>query len=108
MIARAGSSRPVAGAERCSANFAPRAVCLAPAMDVAGPIVALAVTLLALNVHAEAPRLGWHRRASSRANCQLRAWAGDEKTNAFIAWVGAKVARRYGVVIISRQAQGHG
>ncbi|MEO5764102.1 MAG: ABC transporter substrate-binding protein, partial [Casimicrobiaceae bacterium] len=25
------------------------------------------------------------------------AWAGDEKTNAFIAWVGAEVDRRYGV-----------
>jgi putative thiamine transport system substrate-binding protein len=25
------------------------------------------------------------------------AWAGDEKTNAFIAWVGAEVERRYGV-----------
>jgi len=25
------------------------------------------------------------------------AWAGDEKTNAFIAWVGAEVEKRYGV-----------
>ncbi len=27
------------------------------------------------------------------------AWAGDEKTNAFIAWVGDEVGRRYGVKI---------
>jgi putative thiamine transport system substrate-binding protein len=27
------------------------------------------------------------------------AWAGDEKTNAFIAWVGEEVARRYGVKV---------
>jgi putative thiamine transport system substrate-binding protein len=27
------------------------------------------------------------------------AWAGDEKTNAFIAWVGAEVDRRYGVKV---------
>ena len=29
----------------------------------------------------------------------FNAWAGDEKTNAFIAWVGAEVARRYGVKV---------
>lgn len=28
------------------------------------------------------------------------AWAGDEKTNAFIAWVGDEVARRYGVKVV--------
>jgi len=27
------------------------------------------------------------------------AWAGDEKTNAFIAWVGLEVERRYGIVL---------
>ncbi len=27
------------------------------------------------------------------------AWAGDEKTNAFIAWVGAEVGKRYGVKV---------
>jgi len=27
------------------------------------------------------------------------AWAGDEKTNAFIAWTGAEVERRYGVKV---------
>jgi putative thiamine transport system substrate-binding protein len=29
----------------------------------------------------------------------FNAWAGDEKTNAFIAWAGAEVKRRYGVTI---------
>ena len=27
------------------------------------------------------------------------AWAGDEKTNAFIAWVGTEVGRRYGIAL---------
>jgi putative thiamine transport system substrate-binding protein len=29
----------------------------------------------------------------------FNAWAGDEKTNAFIAWAGTEVKRRYGVTI---------
>ncbi len=29
----------------------------------------------------------------------FNAWAGDEKTNAFIAWVGGEVDRRYGVKV---------
>ena len=29
----------------------------------------------------------------------FNAWAGDEKTNAFIAWVGSEVAQRYGVTV---------
>ena len=29
----------------------------------------------------------------------FNAWAGDEKTNAFIAWVGTEVDRRYGVKV---------
>ena len=29
----------------------------------------------------------------------FNAWAGDEKINAFIAWTGAEVARRYGVTL---------
>jgi putative thiamine transport system substrate-binding protein len=28
------------------------------------------------------------------------AWAGDEKTNAFIAWVGEETAKRYGVKVV--------
>jgi len=28
------------------------------------------------------------------------AWAGDEKTNAFVAWVGDEVAKRYGVKVV--------
>lgn len=30
----------------------------------------------------------------------FNAWAGDEKTNAFIGWVGDEVARRYGVKLV--------
>src|SRR4029453_9102514 len=29
----------------------------------------------------------------------FNAWAGDEKTNAFIAWIGSEVDRRYGVKV---------
>ena len=29
----------------------------------------------------------------------FNAWAGDEKTNAFIAWIGTEVERRYGVKV---------
>jgi putative thiamine transport system substrate-binding protein len=29
----------------------------------------------------------------------FNAWAGDEKTNAFIAWVGTELGRRYGVTL---------
>jgi putative thiamine transport system substrate-binding protein len=29
----------------------------------------------------------------------FNAWAGDEKTNAFIAWVGSEVGRRYGITL---------
>ena len=62
-------------------------------------ILALVITLLAFNVHAEV--LGWDGIVA-RARGQtinFNAWAGDEKTNAFIAWVGAEVERRYGVTI---------
>jgi len=30
----------------------------------------------------------------------FNAWAGDEKTNAFIAWVGEETERRYGVTLV--------
>ncbi|KQP23098.1 ABC transporter substrate-binding protein [Pseudorhodoferax sp. Leaf267] len=33
------------------------------------------------------------------------AWAGDEKTNAFIAWVGAEVKARYGVTLVHTRLQ---
>jgi len=29
----------------------------------------------------------------------FNAWAGDEKTNAFIAWVGEQIAKRFGVMV---------
>jgi putative thiamine transport system substrate-binding protein len=63
------------------------------------PILALAMTLFALGARAEAP--GWDDIvAKARGQTvNFSAWAGDEKTNAFIAWAGAEVARRYGVTI---------
>ena len=33
------------------------------------------------------------------------AWAGDEKTNAFIAWVGQQVKARYGVTVVHTRLQ---
>ena len=57
------------------------------------------VALFALCAHAETP--GWDGIAAQARGqtVHFNAWAGDEKTNAFIAWVGAEVARRYGVTI---------
>ncbi|HVO87824.1 MAG TPA: ABC transporter substrate-binding protein [Casimicrobiaceae bacterium] len=53
--------------------------------------------------------IAWSSRAAefddlaARARGQTvywNAWAGDEKTNAFIAWVGEEVARRYGIKLV--------
>jgi len=61
------------------------------------------VTALALAVAAglSAQPLDWNATLA-RARGQTvnwNAWAGDEKTNAFIAWTGDEVLRRYGVKV---------
>jgi putative thiamine transport system substrate-binding protein len=60
---------------------------------------AAALTLLLAAAPAVAQELQWDA-VVARAKGQMvnfNAWAGDEKTNAFIAWVGDEVGRRYGV-----------
>ena len=60
-------------------------------------VAAAAVAIL--SVPAVAQDLKWSEVvAKARGqSVNFNAWAGDEKTNAFIAWVGDEVARRYGV-----------
>jgi putative thiamine transport system substrate-binding protein len=62
-------------------------------------ILAFATALFALGAYAEAPEWDDIVAKARGQTVNFNAWAGDEKTNAFIAWVGAEVARRYGVTI---------
>jgi putative thiamine transport system substrate-binding protein len=60
-----------------------------------------ALVLVALPLSAFAQDWQWNdvvAKARGQA-VNFNAWAGDEKTNAFIAWLGAEVDRRYGVTI---------
>jgi len=64
-------------------------------------IVFLALAVVWLNPIAIAQDLKW-ADVLAKAKGQTvywNAWAGDEKTNAFIAWAGDEVNRRYGVKI---------
>lgn len=58
-------------------------------------LMAFAAVLMATSVHAQS----WPE-VEAKARGQIvywNAWAGDERTNAFIAWTGDQVSRRYGV-----------
>ena len=64
-------------------------------------IVFLALAVVWLNPIAVAQELKW-ADVLAKAKGQTvywNAWAGDEKTNAFIAWAGDEVNRRYGVKV---------
>ena len=78
------------------------------------PIVAGGAPRCCRHALASAASRSRSRRRRSRADARLErrslakargqtvnwnAWAGDEKTNAFIAWVGDEVERRYGVTV---------
>jgi putative thiamine transport system substrate-binding protein len=59
------------------------------------------LVLVAASFSACAEDLPWNdivAKARGQA-VNFNAWAGDEKTNAFIAWVGAEVGRRYGIAL---------
>jgi len=59
------------------------------------------LALLVTSFCASAEELRWDdvvARARGQA-VNFNAWAGDEKTNAFISWVGTEIARRYGVAL---------
>jgi putative thiamine transport system substrate-binding protein len=62
-----------------------RVLALGAALAAAGP--ALAQTWDEVVARARGQTVNWN------------AWAGDEKTNAFIGWVGAEVEKRYGVKV---------
>jgi putative thiamine transport system substrate-binding protein len=62
-------------------------------------ILVFATALFALGARAEAAEWDGIVAKARGQTVNFNAWAGDEKTNAFIAWVGAEVARRYGVAI---------
>ena len=73
--------------------------------ELAGRLAALVATLAAA-LALVSPPLAAQQPAwpdvVARARGQTvnwNAWAGDEKTNAFIAWVGDEVRRRYGVTV---------
>jgi len=62
----------------------------------------LAAALVALLTSASGAQSTEWSAIAAKARGQTvnwNAWAGDEKTNAFIAWVGAEVDRRYGVKV---------
>ncbi len=63
-----------------------------------GLVVSLALTL-AIAAHGQ--DAGWSAVVAKARGQTVNwnAWAGDEKTNAFITWVGAEVDRRYGVKV---------
>jgi len=59
------------------------------------------LALLVTSFSAFAEELRWNDVvAKARGQpVNFNAWAGDEKTNAFVAWVGTEVARRYGITL---------
>jgi putative thiamine transport system substrate-binding protein len=59
--------------------------------------VALAAASWLLPLHAQAPQWNDVVARARGQSVNFNAWAGDEKTNAFIQWVGDEVAKRYGV-----------
>jgi putative thiamine transport system substrate-binding protein len=67
-------------------------------MSVRGALLAVAAAMLLQNAAAAQDRTWTDIVAKARGQTvNWNAWAGDEKTNAFIAWVGAQVGKRYGV-----------
>ncbi|MFO1349628.1 MAG: ABC transporter substrate-binding protein [Gammaproteobacteria bacterium] len=65
-------------------------------------LLSLFFVWLALAGAAPAQPLVW-TEVEAKARDQTvywNAWAGDEKTNAFIAWVGEEVQKRYGVTVL--------
>ena len=64
-------------------------------------LVAFALLGVALAGPARAADSQWSE-ILARARGQTvfwNAWAGDDRTNAFIAWVGGEVQKRYGITI---------
>jgi putative thiamine transport system substrate-binding protein len=64
--------------------------------------VLLAAALLASSRAWSQTSASWEQTLTSARGQTVywNAWAGDEKTNAFIAWVGDQVKARYGVTVV--------
>jgi len=64
-------------------------------------IGAAVVWAFAGRVHAEPETRSWDAISSAARGQTVywNAWAGDERTNAFIAWVGDEVKKRHGVTV---------
>ena len=60
---------------------------------------ALALALVTASVWAQASDWNTTLAKARGQTVNFNAWAGDEKGNAFIAWVGSEVERRYGVKV---------
>jgi putative thiamine transport system substrate-binding protein len=62
----------------------------------------LALLLALLPGATSAQRLDWNDIVAKAKGqtVNFNAWAGDEKTNAFLQWVGEEVGRRYGVKLV--------
>ena len=74
---------------------------------VVAPFRALLVLLLATNAWAQDAQ--W-REVLAKARGQTvywNAWAGDDRTNAFIAWAGAETLRRFGVRVVHVKIERH-
>jgi len=65
-------------------------------------IVAVAFLLAALSLTVSAQKLDWNDIVAKAKGqtVNFNAWAGDEKSNAFIQWVAEEVGRRYGVTLV--------
>lgn len=64
-------------------------------------LIALAAIGLSAAGPASAQDAGWNTvlKAARGQTVYWNAWAGDDRTNAFIAWVGEQTRQRYGVTI---------
>ncbi len=60
---------------------------------------ALALALVTASVWAQASDWNATLAKARGQTVNFNAWAGDEKSNAFIAWIGGEVERRYGVKV---------
>ena len=71
-------------------------------MRAAHWMLALALAASAASQSAPAQELRWNDVVAKARGQTVNwnAWAGDEKTNAFIAWVGDEVAKRHGVKVV--------
>ena len=62
-------------------------------------LMPLAILLVASALKAAEPRWEEIEKAARGQTVYWNGWGGDEKANAYIAWVGEQVKARYGITI---------